>query len=81
VALLEGDLPEEVGELASPVNRLLTRFGVPASLFLLYIEESGIALPVPGDGYVLYLPSRARSLVAWHGRRAKRRLARLRASR
>jgi membrane-associated protein len=55
VALLEGDLPEEFGELASPVNRLLTRFGVPASLFLLYIEESGIPLPVPGDVYVLYL--------------------------
>jgi len=37
------------------VSRLLKRFGVGASLLLLYIEESGIPLPVPGDVYVIYL--------------------------
>ena len=54
-ALLQGDLPEEFADLASWVNRLLKRFGVGASLFLLYIEESGVPLPVPGDVYVIYL--------------------------
>jgi len=52
---LQGDLPEEFSDLASTVNRLLRRFGVGASLFLLYVEESGVPLPVPGDVYVIYL--------------------------
>lgn len=54
-ALLQGDLPEEFSDLGSSVNRLLRRFGVGASLFLLYVEESGVPLPVPGDVYVIYL--------------------------
>ncbi|HKF18608.1 MAG TPA: DedA family protein [Candidatus Dormibacteraeota bacterium] len=52
---MQGDLPEEFSDLASTVNRLLRRFGVGASLFLLYVEESGVPLPVPGDVYVIYL--------------------------
>ena len=52
---MQGDLPEEFSDLASSVNRLLGRFGVGASLFLLYVEESGVPLPVPGDVYVIYL--------------------------
>lgn len=52
---MQGDLPEEFGDLASFVNRQQRRFGVGASLFLLYIEESGVPLPVPGDVYIIYL--------------------------
>src|SRR5258707_13329311 len=49
---------------------LLNRFGATASLALLYIEESGIPLPVPGDFYVAFLGrlnagSLQRLLLAW----------------
>ncbi len=49
---------------------LLNRFGAAACLVLLYIEESGIPLPVPGDFYVAFLGrlnagSLPRLLVAW----------------
>jgi membrane-associated protein len=67
VALLEGDLPEGFGDARTFLFReVLVRFGVPGSLALLYIEESGIPLPVPGDVYVLYLGHTADgSLARW----------------
>jgi membrane protein DedA with SNARE-associated domain len=55
VAAIERDLPEEFSDLASLVAGLLNRFGAPASLTLLYLEESGIPSPLPGDAYVVYL--------------------------
>ncbi|MBO0838097.1 MAG: hypothetical protein J2P28_21640, partial [Actinobacteria bacterium] len=55
VAFLEGDLPEEFGDATTVVRGLLRHFGVPGSLALLYLEESGVPLPAPGDVYVLYL--------------------------
>jgi membrane protein DedA with SNARE-associated domain len=69
VALAEGDLPELLGDL-SDLRGLpglaLRRFGAPASFVLLYLEESGVLLPVPGDVYVVYLGSHyGRSLVGW----------------
>jgi membrane protein DedA with SNARE-associated domain len=57
VALLEGDLLEEVAEAGAFAAGVLQRYGAPASLALLYIEESGIPLPIPGDVYVVYLGS------------------------
>ena len=55
VAFLEGDVPEEVAAVRGFVRELLMRFGVPGSLTLLYLEESGVPLPVPGDVYVVYV--------------------------
>jgi membrane protein DedA with SNARE-associated domain len=55
MAALEGDLPGDVGRAGHLVAALLRRFGRPASLALLYVEESGVPLPVPGDVYVVYL--------------------------
>jgi len=55
VAFLEGDVPEEIAALRGFVRELLSRFGVPGSLALLYLEESGVPLPVPGDVYVVYV--------------------------
>src|SRR5260370_7545035 len=55
VAIVEGDLPEALTHVGSLVIGLLNRFGAAASLALLYIEESGIPLPVPGDFYVAFL--------------------------
>lgn len=55
VAFLEGDLPEEFGDATRIVRGLVRHLGVPGSLALLYLEESGVPLPAPGDVYVLYL--------------------------
>ncbi len=52
---LEGDLPEHFVHLRKAVITVVRRFGAPGSLGLLYLEESGIPLPVPGDVYVAYL--------------------------
>lgn len=70
IAFLEGDLGEEVGDLGGIASRLVGRFGAPVSVALLYIEESGIPLPVPGDAYVAYLGNVGRGswlelFVAW----------------
>ena len=70
VAIVEGDLPEALTHVGSLVIGLLNRFGAAACLVLLYIEESGIPLPVPGDFYVAFLGrlnagSLPRLLVAW----------------
>ena len=54
-AIVEGDLPEDLTHIGSLVIGLLSRFGAVACLALLYIEESGIPLPVPGDFYVAFM--------------------------
>src|ERR1700704_4774790 len=72
VAIVEGDVPEDLTHIGSLVIELLYRFGAAACLGLLYIEESGIPLPVPGDFYVafmgrLYGHSLSGWLAAWLG--------------
>src|ERR1700704_4444049 len=72
VAIVEGDVPEDLTHIGSLVVGLLNRFGAAACLALLYIEESGIPLPVPGDFYVafmgrLYGHSLSGWLAAWLG--------------
>jgi membrane protein DedA with SNARE-associated domain len=72
VAIVEGDLPEALTHIGSLVIGLLNRFGAAACLALLYIEESGIPLPVPGDFYVAFLGrlnagSLQRLMLAWLG--------------
>src|SRR2546430_16341922 len=54
-AILEGDVPEDLTHIGSLVIGLLNRFGAAACLALLYFEESGIPLPVPGDFYVAFM--------------------------
>jgi membrane protein DedA with SNARE-associated domain len=70
VAIVEGDVPEDLTHIGSLVVGLLNRFGAAACLALLYIEESGIPLPVPGDFYVAFMGrlnagSMLRLLLAW----------------
>jgi membrane protein DedA with SNARE-associated domain len=55
MGLLEGDLPDDLTHLGALIARLLVRYGAAACFALLYVEESGIPLPVPGDVYVAYL--------------------------
>jgi hypothetical protein len=54
-AILEGDLPELVRDGAFVVGHLLRRFGVAAAFGLLYAEESGVPMPMPGDVFVMYV--------------------------
>jgi membrane protein DedA with SNARE-associated domain len=55
LSLLEGDVPDDLTGFGSLVTGLMNRVGAAASFALLYIEESGVPLPVPGDVYVAYL--------------------------
>jgi membrane protein DedA with SNARE-associated domain len=55
LSLLEGDVPDDLTGFGSLAAGLISRFGAAGSFALLYIEESGLPLPVPGDVYVAYL--------------------------
>lgn len=72
VAILEGDLPELVQDGAFVVGHLLRRFGVAAAFGLLYAEESGVPMPMPGDVFVMYVGHHAAQgvltlVAAWLG--------------
>jgi membrane protein DedA with SNARE-associated domain len=62
---IEADLGESFIDIRDWVFEVVRRFGVGGSLALLYIEESGVPLPVPGDVYVTYLGHQARGS-NWH---------------
>ena len=71
-AILEGDLPELVRDGAFFVGHLLRQFGVAAAFGLLYLEESGVPMPMPGDVFVMYIGHQAGHggltwLAAWLG--------------
>ena len=66
VAFMEGDLSDAVAELGTFVGGavanlgafvagVLNRYGAAASFGLLYLEESGVPIVIPGDVYVAYL--------------------------
>jgi membrane protein DedA with SNARE-associated domain len=66
LALLYGDLPEffRVGGLH--MRELLARNPYIPGFALLYIEESGVPLPAPGDVFVMYVGTRVpHHLGAW----------------
>lgn len=52
---LEGNLTEGFLDLRDGFAAFVRHYGAAGSLALLYIEESGVPLPVPGDVYVAYL--------------------------
>lgn len=65
-AILEGDVPELVSAVRHWIRPLLQRYNYMAGFGLLYIEESGIPLPVPGDIFVMYVGSHVpRYLASW----------------
>lgn len=55
LALWGGNLTELTSDTARLTLELLNRYGAPISLMALYLEESGVPLPVPGDVFVLYV--------------------------
>jgi membrane protein DedA with SNARE-associated domain len=65
-AIVEGDVPEVVASGAGWVRRLLHQYSYAGGFGFLYIEESGIPLPVPGDIFVMYVGAHVpRNLVSW----------------
>jgi membrane protein DedA with SNARE-associated domain len=65
LSLFGGHLLEAGGVVGQLARSFISRFGPAASLILLYVEESGIPLPVPGDVYVAYLGHTADSPIRW----------------
>lgn len=55
LVVLGDDLLDLTAPLRSAVTSLLGRYGPPAAFALLYLEESGLPLFVPGDVYVMYI--------------------------
>jgi membrane protein DedA with SNARE-associated domain len=56
-AILEGDLPELFDSGVRTFRHFLHVYSYAPGFALLYIEESGIPLPAPGDVFVLYVGS------------------------
>src|ERR1700674_1540776 len=65
-AILQGDVPDVVEWGAFWIRHILHRYTYLASYGLLYIEESGIPLPAPGDVFVMYVGAHVpRNLASW----------------
>src|SRR5258708_26825846 len=65
-AILQGDVPDVVEWGVSWMRHILRRYTYLASYGLLYLEESGIPLPAPGDVFVMYVGAHVpRYLAAW----------------
>jgi membrane-associated protein len=65
-AILQGEVPEVVSWAREWIRPLLQRYSYMAGFGLLYIEESGIPLPVPGDIFVMYVGAHVpRNLFSW----------------
>ena len=67
IVLGVGYVPRVEDPLRQLARMLPMRYGPAASLLLLYLEESGIPVPVPGDVYVAYLGHVADSPLKWVG--------------
>jgi membrane protein DedA with SNARE-associated domain len=71
-AILQGEVPEVFTAGIGWVRHLLHQSSYLGSYGLLYLEESGVPLPAPGDIYVMYVGAHvprhlASWLIAWLG--------------
>ena len=68
LAYLQADVPDPLRFGLVEVESLVKSFGVRSAVFLLYVEESGIPLPVPGDVWVMYVGAHIpRNWLYWLG--------------
>jgi membrane-associated protein len=68
LAVLYGDLPEFVHDsgLGARMRELMRQYSYAPGFALLYLEESGVPLPAPGDVFVMYVGVHVpHNLVAW----------------
>src|SRR5712692_9028249 len=71
-AILKGDVPDVIYAGTHWIGHILNRYSYVGSYGLLYLEESGVPLPAPGDVFVMYVgahvPRNAGSwAMAWPG--------------
>src|SRR6202162_3105037 len=65
-AILQGDVPDVVTSGMFWIRHILHRYSYLASYGLLYVEESGVPLPAPGDVFVMYVGAHVpRNLPSW----------------
>lgn len=65
-AILHGDVPDFVSASTDWARLQLHPYSYIGSYGLLYIEESGVPLPAPGDVFVMYVGAHVpRSLLPW----------------
>jgi membrane protein DedA with SNARE-associated domain len=65
-AILQGDVPDVITAVFLSLRGLFRHYSYMASYGLLYIEESGIPLPAPGDVFVMYVGAHVpRSVMSW----------------
>src|SRR2546427_13179002 len=68
IALLYGELPEFFHVGGQQLSDFMRQNGYPPGFALLYIEESGVPLPAPGDVIVMYVATHAPHVLwAWIG--------------
>ncbi|HZV51750.1 MAG TPA: DedA family protein [Candidatus Dormibacteraeota bacterium] len=72
MALVQEGTTDLVRDAGIAIARALPRLGAPVVFALLYVEESGVPLPLPGDVAIVYLGhvlagSPARLVGAWAG--------------
>jgi membrane protein DedA with SNARE-associated domain len=65
-AILQGDVPDVVMSGMRWIGHILHRSSYVGSYGLLYLEESGVPLPAPGDVFVMYVGAHVpRALGSW----------------
>ena len=57
--------PDALRDTGQLVSSLLARFGPGITFVDLYLEESGLPMPVPGDVFILYLGHQLASSPGW----------------
>src|SRR5260370_7681363 len=64
--MVKGDVPDVVMSGMRWIGHILHRYSYVGSYGLLYLEESGVPLPAPGDVFVMYVGAHVpRYLGAW----------------
>jgi membrane protein DedA with SNARE-associated domain len=65
-AILQGDVPDVITGVFQWLRVLFHRYSYMASYGLLYVEESGVPLPAPGDVFVMYVGAHVpRNVISW----------------
>ncbi|MDQ6884451.1 MAG: DedA family protein [Candidatus Dormibacteraeota bacterium] len=68
IVLEAGDLPDFLGDVGPTTRGLVRTFGSAAPFVLLYVEESGIPMIIPGDFVVMWVGHHVpHNLFAWIG--------------